>query len=82
LFIVGFVGASVLDSLGLVPVGWHPALARVSGYLVAVALAGIGLSLRPAELRRAGARPLLLGGLLWVLVAVSSLGLQAAVGWR
>ena len=82
LFIVGFLAASVLDSLGLVPAGWHEPLARVSGYLVAVALAGIGVSLRPAELRRAGARPLLLGGVLWVLVAASSLGLQAAVGWR
>lgn len=81
-FIIGFLVTSVADTVGLVPAGWHPVLSRISAYLVAVALAGIGLSLRPDELRRAGARPLLLGGLLWVLVAGSSLGLQFLVGWR
>jgi hypothetical protein len=33
--------------------------------------------MRLSGIRGAGIRPLLLGGLLWVLVATSSLGLQA-----
>jgi uncharacterized membrane protein YadS len=49
-------------------------------FLITTALAGIGLSLRPADMRKAGRRPLLLGALLWVAVAASSLGLQALTG--
>lgn len=75
-FLVLFLLAAAADSTGLVPAGWHGALARLAGYLVAVALAGVGLGVRPAELRRAGPRPLLFGGLLSVLVACASLGLQ------
>ena len=49
-------------------------------FLITTALAGIGLSLRPADMRKAGRRPLLLGALLWGAVAASSLGLQALTG--
>lgn len=79
-FIVGFVLASVLDTLGLVPGSWHGTLTWLAVFCTTVALSSIGLTTDPAALRRAGARPLLLGGLLWVLVAVSSLGLQAVTG--
>lgn len=77
LFLIGFLAASVLDTEGLVPAGWHPALIQTSTFLITTALAGIGLCLRLSDLRGAGVRPLLLGGMLWVLVAASSLGLQA-----
>ena len=69
-----------LNSLGLIPGSWHPALSALGTFLITTALAGIGLSLRLADLRRAGPRPLLLGGLLWVAVAAGSLGLQAVTG--
>jgi uncharacterized integral membrane protein (TIGR00698 family) len=77
LFLIGFVAASTVDTLGLVPEAWHPALSWLGTFLITTALAGIGLSLRLADMRRAGHRPLLLGALLWAAVAVSSLGLQA-----
>jgi uncharacterized integral membrane protein (TIGR00698 family) len=77
-FLVGFVLASAVDTVGLVPAAWHPALTDVGTFLITTALAGIGLSMRWADIRGAGVRPLLLGGMLWVLVAASSLGLQAA----
>jgi uncharacterized integral membrane protein (TIGR00698 family) len=79
-FLVGFLAASALDSLGLVPAGWHPTLGQLGAFLITTALAGIGLSMRLSDIRRAGPRPLLLGALLWALVAVSGLGLQALVG--
>jgi uncharacterized integral membrane protein (TIGR00698 family) len=79
-FLAGFVLASALDTAGLVPTGWHPALTQAGTFLITMALAGIGLSMRRSDIRGAGIRPLLLGGLLWVLVAASSLGLQAAYG--
>lgn len=80
LFLVGFIAAATLESLGAIPGSWQPALSFLGTFLITTALAGIGLSLRPADLRRAGHRPLLLGGLLWIIVAASSLGLQALTG--
>jgi len=52
----------------------------VSLFLVAVALSAIGLSTDVRALRRAGAKPLLLGLMLWVTVSGASLGLQALTG--
>jgi uncharacterized integral membrane protein (TIGR00698 family) len=75
-FLLGFAAAVALGSLGLVPSG----VSALGPFLITTALAGIGLSLRPQDLRRAGHRPLLLGVLLWLAVAASSLGLQALTG--
>ena len=80
LFLIGFIAAATLDSLGVIPESWHPALSALGTFLITTALAGIGLSLRFADMRSAGSRPLLLGALLWVAVALSSLGLQALTG--
>jgi uncharacterized integral membrane protein (TIGR00698 family) len=77
LFLIGFVAAAGLDSLGAIPNAWHPALSWLGTFLITTALAGIGLSMRLGELRKAGPRPLLLGAVLWVAVAASSLALQA-----
>jgi uncharacterized integral membrane protein (TIGR00698 family) len=77
LFLIGFVAAAGLRSAGLVPEAWLPTLTIIGSTLITSALVAIGLSLRPRELRDAGPRPLLLGAILWVLVAVGSLGLQS-----
>ncbi|MEV0798255.1 putative sulfate exporter family transporter [Kribbella sp. NPDC050281] len=77
MFLIGFVAAAGLRSAGLVPDGWLPTLSLIGTCLITSALVAIGLSLRPRELRDAGPRPLLLGAILWALVAVGSLGLQS-----
>lgn len=73
-FILGFVVAAAL-------VTWAPALRPAGGLVAAAArramvltlfLVGAGLS-RPA-LRQVGARPLVLGGLLWLAVSLTVLG--------
>ncbi|WP_018335521.1 YeiH family protein [Actinomycetospora chiangmaiensis] len=79
-FLVGFVVASALTTVGVVPATWHAGLSAAGTFLITVALVAIGLSMRLADLRRAGVRPLVLGGCLWVAVAVSSLGIQALIG--
>ena len=71
---------AAVNSAGLIPAGAHGPLQHGSVFLVAVALSAIGLSTDLRALRRAGARPLLLGALLWVTVAAASLGLQALTG--
>ncbi len=80
LFLVGFLVAAAINSLGLIPAGAQPALSDLSVFLITVALAAIGLSTHLGSLRRAGPRPLALGGLLWLVAAVSSLALQAVTG--
>jgi uncharacterized membrane protein YadS len=79
-FLIGFVLVAAVNSAGVIPAGAHAPLERASVFLVSVALSAIGLSTNVAALRKAGARPLLLGALLWVTVATASLGLQALTG--
>lgn len=79
-FLLGFVVAAGLDTIGAIPSTWHPSLSILGTFLITVALAGIGLNLRFAEMRKAGPRPLLLGGVLWIAVGLTSLGLQVLTG--
>jgi len=79
-FIVLFLLAAALNSVGAVPAGWHGSLPHLAGFATAVAMAGIGLGTSFAQLRRVGLRPLALGGLLSTLTAASSLALQALTG--
>jgi uncharacterized integral membrane protein (TIGR00698 family) len=80
LFLVGFMVAAGLRSAGLVPTAWQETLSLIGTFLITSALVAIGLSMRPGELRKAGWRPLALGALLWISVALSSLGLQLVTG--
>ena len=79
-FLIGFVVAALVNTVGGVPSGAHGGLSDVSLFFVAVALSAIGLSTDVAALRRAGAKPVLLGLMLWITVAGASLGLQAITG--
>jgi uncharacterized integral membrane protein (TIGR00698 family) len=79
-FLVGFLVVAAANSVVPIPAGVHDVLVTVSVFLVSVALAGIGLSTDIAAIRRAGWRPLLLGGLLSTLVAVTSLAVLALTG--
>jgi hypothetical protein len=72
-FLVGFLVVAAVNSLGVIAPGPSAFLVQASIFLIAVALAAIGLSTDAAALRRAGWRPLLLGALLWVLVATTLL---------
>jgi uncharacterized integral membrane protein (TIGR00698 family) len=79
-FLIGFVLVAAVNSCGIIPVGAHSPLEHASVFLVSVALSAIGLSTNVAALRKAGARPLVLGALLWITVATASLGLQTLTG--
>ncbi len=79
-FIAWVLVAVALNTVGLVPNGWHESLSEVAAVMITMALAAIGLSTRPRDIRSAGFRPLALGAILWVVVAGSSLALQALTG--
>ena len=74
-FILWFLAAVAVDSFGWVPHAALSGLGQLAQPLIAIALAGVGLSVRPREIRSAGWRPLALGAALWVLVGASSLGI-------
>jgi uncharacterized integral membrane protein (TIGR00698 family) len=79
-FIGWFVVAACINSTGIVPGAWHPGITQLSTFLIAAALAGIGVQTDIARLVRSGPRPLALGFVLWVSVALVSLFLQHATG--
>ena len=75
-FILGFIGASLLNTLGLLGTS-IPGFASAAGkYLIVVALAGVGLGANFAKMVKTGPKPILLGLLVWALVAISSIGMQ------
>ncbi|MDQ6926471.1 MAG: putative sulfate exporter family transporter, partial [Candidatus Eremiobacteraeota bacterium] len=79
-FILWFLLAALVNSTGIIPAAWHAGIGTVAIFLISVALAAIGLQTELARLLRAGARPLALGFLLWIAVALSSLAIQRATG--
>jgi uncharacterized integral membrane protein (TIGR00698 family) len=79
-FILWFLAAALVNSSGVVPASWHDPIATVAVFMISVALAAIGLQTELARLLRAGTRPLALGFLLWVAVALSSLAIQRVTG--
>jgi uncharacterized membrane protein YadS len=77
-FLIGFLLVAAANSVGLVPDASHAGLQTASVFLITMALVGVGLSTDIGGLRRAGARPLVLGAVLWVIVGLTSLLLQWA----
>jgi uncharacterized integral membrane protein (TIGR00698 family) len=76
-FIAAFIAAVAVNTAGLIPAAWHHGLSDLSTWMITAALAAIGLSTDVHRIRRTGPRPLVLGAVLWVTVALTSLALQA-----
>lgn len=75
-FILWFVLASLVSSLGLFPTDLLPLTKLLSQWLMAMALAAIGAKVSLSQFRAAGAAPLLTGAFAWFCVALSSLIIQ------
>ena len=76
-FLILFIVAAAFNTVGAIPGSWHHGISWLAIYFTTVALTGVGLSTPIDALRHSGWRPLALGGILWALVATSSIGLQA-----
>jgi uncharacterized integral membrane protein (TIGR00698 family) len=72
-FVLWFVLASALNSLGLIPNAVQGPLQQLALFTIVIALAGVGLGTDIAKIRAAGWRPLAMGAVLWVIIACSSL---------
>lgn len=76
-FLIGFVAASVVAWLVPVPGLWG-ALAGLGKTLMVPTLFMVGATLTPESLRTVGARPLVMGAVLWATVSVSTAALVLA----
>ena len=79
-FLVGFLLVAGIASTGLISPAAASTLNGISVFLVATALAGVGLSTNVAAIRTAGLRPLALGGILSLIVTGTTLGMMFATG--
>jgi uncharacterized integral membrane protein (TIGR00698 family) len=77
-FILGFLAASLVRSVGLLPNAVSSDLNEVGKFGICAAMAAIGLNANPVKLLRNGVRPILLGLACWAAVALVSLAVQRA----
>jgi uncharacterized integral membrane protein (TIGR00698 family) len=73
LFVVLFLGAVVLRTVGAVPDGWLDGIKTLETLLLGAGLVGLGAAVDLRRLRALGGRPLVLGLVSWALVAGVSL---------
>jgi len=65
-FAFGFIGMVLFNSLALLPQNMRIALVDVDTFILAMAMAALGLTTHVSAIRKAGIKPLLLGGVLFV----------------
>lgn len=80
-FIFGFLAMIALNSTGWIPAEVRSHLIELDEFLLAVAVAAMGLLAHGRALAKRGLRPMLLGGCAWVFITVFSLSLIKLGGW-
>jgi len=75
-FVLGFLGASILNTFLPIPSNATHFLAQAGKFMIVMAMAAIGLNTNIIKLVKNGAKPILLGFLCWLSVSVVSLAVQ------
>ncbi len=71
-YVLFFVLAGVLNSLNILPDVLTGILARISGWFILIAMTAMGLSVKLAAIRKSGARSLVMGSVLFVIISIST----------
>ena len=79
-FILAFLVMSGLTSLGLIPAGAAAFLKSASKFLMVAALAAIGLNTDFKKLCKSGARPMIHGFIVSLLVVLVAIGVEYMIG--
>ncbi|MCX7709491.1 MAG: YeiH family protein [Clostridia bacterium] len=79
-FILGFLFTSLLNTLGLIRGDVLTNLSLAGKFLIVMALSAVGLSADFKKMMKTGLKPMLLGLLVWVTVAVVSIVVQIVTG--
>ena len=79
-FILLFLGAALLNSIGLIPATLSSSLAKLSKFLMVMALAAIGLKTDIRDVKKSGPLPMLHGFLISTIVVIVALMVQVFLG--
>ena len=79
-FILGFLALSGLTSLGLIPGSVSSALKTLSKFLMVAALGAVGLNTDFKALCKSGAKPMLHGFIISLLVVLVAIGVEYMLG--
>lgn len=75
-FILGFIAASIINTLGVIPLFLSQTLAQIGKFAIVMAMVAIGLNTHLKQLIHNGIKPILLGLSCWLAVALVSLAVQ------
>ena len=78
-FAVLFIAVSGFNSLHWLPAAWVESIVQIDTVVLAMAMAALGLRTHAGEIRKAGARPLLLAASLFAFLMVGGLAINVAV---
>lgn len=79
-FILGFLEMSLLTSFGLIPTAVTALLKSISKFLMIAALAAIGLNTDFKSLCKSGAKPMIHGFIVSLLVVLVAIGVEFVIG--
>lgn len=79
-FIVFFVIASIIASVVPLPITLVSSLKTLSKFFITMAMAAIGLKTNIVNLVKTGGKAVILGLACWVLISITSIGVQHLVG--
>ncbi|MDF2546013.1 MAG: hypothetical protein K0R93_911 [Anaerosolibacter sp.] len=79
-FILWFLAASLMNTLGLFPASWLSSFKFLSKFMIVMALSAIGLSADFRKMLKTGVKPMFLGFLVWFIVSAVSLVVQFSTG--
>lgn len=79
-FIIFFIVAAIVNSIGWIPVELGAGLTRISKFFMIMALGAIGLKTDLRDIKNSGPAPMLHGFIISAIVVVVSLGVQMFLG--
>lgn len=79
-FILAFVGLSIINSFGFIPVEASSLAKEISKFLMVSALAAIGLNTNYKDMKKAGVAPMLHGFIISFLVVIVAISVEFAMG--
>ncbi|HAX72444.1 MAG TPA: putative sulfate exporter family transporter [Firmicutes bacterium] len=79
-FILMFLGAALLNSIGVIPASVSQALSQASKFFMVIALAAIGLKTNIKDVTKSGVAPMLHGFIISFIVVIISLAVQVFLG--
>ena len=79
-FILAFLGMSIVNSLGFLPIHFSNSMKSISKFLMVSALAAIGMKTDFREMKSSGINPMVHGFIISVLVVIVSISVQYFMG--